>query len=123
LADSKTIIPPFLELDRNHKNNLDLLATYILEAIESFTDIKKYFPRISPCKEDGSVRCHLTLAQSVSFPDCLEKTRHSLENHGFSLWPKASDNKFMSKVGWLLFSTHQQDEARLAELSLSFQDT
>ena len=46
----------------------------------------------------------------------MEKTRHSLENQAFSLWPKASDHELATDAGWLLYSTRQQDEARIAEL-------
>jgi len=46
----------------------------------------------------------------------MDKTRASFENNSFSLWPKASDHESASEVGWLLYSTCQQDEARLSEL-------
>jgi hypothetical protein len=46
----------------------------------------------------------------------MEKTRHSLENQAFSLWPKASDHELTIDVGWLLYSTIHQDEIRIAEM-------
>jgi hypothetical protein len=46
----------------------------------------------------------------------MEKTRHSLENQDFSLWPKASHHELAMDVGWLLYSTRQQDEERLADM-------
>ncbi len=46
----------------------------------------------------------------------MEKNRHSLENQDFSLWPKTSDHELASNVGWLLYSTCQQDEERLADM-------
>jgi hypothetical protein len=46
----------------------------------------------------------------------MDKTRHSLENQAFSLWPKASDHEFATEVGWLLYPTRQQDEERMAEM-------
>lgn len=46
----------------------------------------------------------------------MVKTRHSLENQVFSLWPKASDHELATDAGWLLYSTRQQDEERITEL-------
>jgi hypothetical protein len=46
----------------------------------------------------------------------MKKTRHSLENQDFSLWPKASDHKLATDIGWLLYLSRQQDEGRIAEV-------
>ena len=46
----------------------------------------------------------------------MDKAKHSLENQNFSLWPKPSDNENASDVGWLLYSTRNQGEERLAAL-------
>jgi hypothetical protein len=46
----------------------------------------------------------------------MEKARHSLDNQAFSLWPNASDHKLATDIGWLLYSTRQQDEVRIAEM-------
>jgi hypothetical protein len=116
-ADPSTIIPPYLELDRNDKSTPDLSSAFMVEATDSYSEVKKYFSRISPCKEDGAdVWCSLILAQNLPFLTFMEKARHSLDNNSFSLWPKASDHESASEVGWLLYSTRQQDEGRLAEM-------
>jgi hypothetical protein len=115
-ADPSTIIPPYLELDRSDKSTPDLSSAFTVEATESYSEVKKYFSRISPHKEDGAVWCSLILAQNLPFLTFMEKARHSLENNSFSLWPKALDHESASEVGWLLYSTRQQDEGRLAEM-------
>jgi len=115
-ADPKTIIPPFLELDRNDKTTPDLSANFSIDATESFSEVKKYFSRISQRKEDGSIWCSLIIAQSLSFNEFIDKARHSLENHSLGLWPKASDHASAAEVGWMLYSLRQQDETRLADL-------
>jgi hypothetical protein len=58
----------------------------------------------------------IILAQSISFTSFMEKTRHSLDNKAFSLWPKASDHELATDIGWLLYSTRQQDEGMIAEM-------
>jgi N-acetyl-gamma-glutamylphosphate reductase len=42
-ADPKTIIPPFLELDRNDKSVSDLSAAFHLSSVDSYHVMKKYF--------------------------------------------------------------------------------
>jgi hypothetical protein len=86
-ADPSTIIPLYLELDRNDKSTPDLFSAFTVEATDSFSKLKKYFSRISPHKEYGAVWCSLILAQNLSFLTFMEKARHSLENNSFSLWP------------------------------------
>ncbi len=49
----------------------------------------------------------------------MEKTRHSLENQSFSLWPKASDHELATDIGWLPYSTRLQEEERIAEIASS----
>jgi hypothetical protein len=115
-ADPKTIIPPFLELDRNDKSVSDLSAVFHLSSVDSYHVMKKYFFRLSSRDEAGNRWCSLILAQSLPFPSFMEKAKSSLENMNFSLWPKASDNENTMDVGWLLYSTRAQDEERLSAL-------
>ncbi len=115
-GDSKSIIPPFFELDRSDKSVPDLSSSFHVDALDSYYSLKRYFSRLSPRSEDGHVWCSVILAQSISFAAFMEKTRHSLENQAFSLWPKAPDHELATEVGWLLYSTRQQDEARIAEM-------
>jgi hypothetical protein len=85
-------------------------------AIDSFHLLKKYFFRMSPRNEQGFALCSVILAQSLHFQAFMDKAKYSLENQNFSLWPKLSDNENASDVGWLLYSTCNQDEERLVAL-------
>lgn len=109
-ADPKTIIPPYLELDRSDKSVSDLSTVFPVSAVGSFHVMKKYFFRLSNRDDNGFNWCRIFLAQSMPFLTFMEKAKYSLENNDFSLWPKASDNENTTDVGWLLYSTRAQDE-------------
>jgi hypothetical protein len=115
-ADPKTIIPPYLDLDRNDKSIQDISAAFPVASVDSIHILKKYFFRLSARNEAGMNWCSIILAQQVPFSVFIEKARYSLENSDFSLWPKASDNENATDVGWLLYSTRNQDEERLTAL-------
>jgi hypothetical protein len=115
-ADSKTIIPPYLELDRNDKSVSDLSTVFPVSSVDSSHVIEKYFFRLSSRDNNGFNWCSIILAQSIPFLTFMEKAKYSLENNDFSLWPKASDNENTADVGWLLYSNRAQDEERLSNL-------
>jgi hypothetical protein len=46
----------------------------------------------------------------------MDKARSSLMNLDYGIFPKACDHERMAEIGWLLYSTCQQDEERLSEL-------
>jgi hypothetical protein len=115
-AEPKTIIPPYLDLDRNDKSVQDISAAFPVSSIDLIHMLKKYFFRLSPRNEAGMNWCSVILAQPVPFSIFMEKARYSLENSNFSLWPKASDNENATDIGWLLYSTRNQDEERLTAL-------
>jgi hypothetical protein len=107
-------------LDRSDNSIPDLSTTFNVAALDSYYSLKRYFSRLSPRSEEGFVWSSIILAQSIPFATFMEKTRHSLENQDFSLWPKASDHELATDVGWLLYSTRQQDEERIAEIMTKF---
>ncbi len=84
-GDSKSIIPPFFELDRLDNSIPDLSTTFNVAALDSYYSLKRYFSRLSPRSEEGFVWSSIILAQSISFATFMEKTRHSLESQDFSL--------------------------------------
>jgi hypothetical protein len=115
-GDPKSIIPPFFELDRADTSVPDISATFNVAALDSYYSLKRYFSRLSPRSDEGFVWSSIILAQSIPFSTFMEKTRHSLENQDFGLWPKATDHELAVDLGWLLYSTRQQDENRIAEM-------
>jgi hypothetical protein len=74
-ADPKTIIPPYLELDRNDKSVSDISSAFPVTALESYHSIKKYFFRLSPRDEEGISWCSIILAQSLSFSQFIDKAK------------------------------------------------
>ncbi len=79
-GDSKSIIPPYFELDRADNSVPDLTSSFNVSALDFYYSLKRYFSRLSPRSADGFVWSSIILAQSVSFNSFMEKTRHSLEN-------------------------------------------
>jgi hypothetical protein len=86
-ADSKSIIPPYFELDRNDKMVPDLSAPFLVLAVDSYASAKHYFSRLSSRTESGFVYCSLILAQSISFNEFMDKAGASLANLSYGLWP------------------------------------
>jgi hypothetical protein len=97
-ANSKTIIPPFLELDRNDKSVPDLSSAFQVSVVDSFYSLKNFFC-MSPRYEAGIIWCSIILVQSNPFSIFMEKVKYSLDNQAFSLWPKASDNETATDIG------------------------
>jgi hypothetical protein len=94
----------------------DLSTAFAVSSIDSFPALKKYFFRMPPRDNVGISWCNTILAQSLPFSIFMDKAKYLLENHKFSLWPKASENEYATDVGWLLSSTRSQDEERLSSL-------
>jgi hypothetical protein len=96
-ADSKTIIPPYFDLDRGDRNTPDLSQAFMVNSLDSLFMVKKHFSKISPRKPDGSVWCSVILAQTTPLSVFMEKAKPALENQSFSLWPKASDHEITAE--------------------------
>jgi hypothetical protein len=116
-ADPHTIIPPYFELDRSDKAIADLSKDLLISSIESFQNLKTYFSRLNrPNETTGEIYCSAILAQNKPFNEVLDRTLSSLRNQNISIFPRGCDHEVSSDVGWLLYSTRQQDTTRLAEL-------
>jgi len=60
--------------------------------------------------------CSVILAQNITFHEFMDKPRLALINLDYKIFPKASDHEETAEIGWLLYSTHYQDEERLSDL-------
>jgi hypothetical protein len=115
-ADPTTIIPPYFELDRSDKSVPDLASNFLISSLDSYASVKRYFSRLSGRTDKGMVYCSLILAQNLTFHEFMSKARSSLINMEYGLFPKASDHESAGEIGWLLYSTRQQDEERISDL-------
>jgi hypothetical protein len=67
-ADNTTIIPAYLEMDRNDRTQPDLTQDYQVSSVGDFSSLKRYFSRLSSRNEStGKVYCSVILAQSAPF--------------------------------------------------------
>jgi hypothetical protein len=57
----------------------------------------------------------LILAKNITFY-IMDKARQAFINLKYGSFPKASDHEETAEVGWLLYSTRQQDEERISEM-------
>jgi hypothetical protein len=78
--------------------------------LDSIDVIKRYFARLSQYNDKGHVYCSVILAQNIAFFDFMDKARASSMNFDGGLIPKACDHERTVEIGWLLYSTHHQDE-------------
>jgi hypothetical protein len=66
-ADPKTIIPPYLELDRADKAVPDISNGFTVSSVDAHYALKKYMFRLSLRDDTGVSWCSLILAQSTPF--------------------------------------------------------
>jgi hypothetical protein len=100
-ADSKTIIPPYLELDRNDKSVSDLSSLFSVSSVESFHTLKKYFFRLSARDEGGLNWCSIILAQSMPFEALLRRLNTLLRTTILAFGPKHLTMKIQqTQVGY-----------------------
>lgn len=78
-ADPSTLIPPYLELDRSDNNVPDLGKDKSITELEDYSDIKRYFSRLSTRNQTtGKVYASVILAQNRPFCEVLDRTLSSL---------------------------------------------
>jgi hypothetical protein len=116
-ADSTTIIPAYLDMDRNDRTLPDLTADYQVSSTENFSDLKRYFSRLSSRNEStGKVYCSVILAQSLPFAAIINSSLNALVRDDLGLYQHASDHEAPGEIGWLCYSIRPQDEERLSAL-------
>jgi hypothetical protein len=115
-ADETTILPPYLELDRNSPGINDLSSSFLVSELGNFTALKNYFSRLYSRNEGGNIYCSLILASSLNTQDLLSAVKYKLAGLGIGLWPRPTDHEQVSDIGWLLYSSRYQDEGRIADM-------
>jgi len=80
--------------------------------------IKRYFHRLFPRAEGGQFYCNVILATTKAPAIIQDAMAVHLRDNRMGLWRRSINVEQVSKIGWLLYSTHQQDEKRISrELS------
>jgi predicted kinase len=116
-ADASTIIPAYLEMDRNDRAHPDLTQEYQVSLVEDFSTLKCYFSRLSSRNEmTGKVYCSVILAQSIPFASIINSSLNTLVRDELGLYQRASDHEAPGEIGWLCYSVRPQDEERLSSL-------
>jgi hypothetical protein len=115
-ADETTIIPPYLELDRNTASINDLSSSFLASEITSFSTMKSYFSRLYSKPDGGNIYCSVILAGSIPSFELLDAVKYKLSSFDMGLWPRPTDHERVSDIGWLLYSCCQQDIVRIAEM-------
>ncbi len=115
-ADETTILPPYLDLDRNSQGINDLSSTFLVSELTSFQALRNYFSRLYSKMEGGNIYCSLILASSLSTQELLTAVKYKLAGLEMGLWPRPTDHEQVLDIGWFLYSSRYQDEARIAAM-------
>jgi hypothetical protein len=115
-ADETALITPYLTLDRSSNGFKDLSMKYPVANIKGFTNVKRYFSRLFPRKEGGQFYCNVILALSRTPESVLSLLCQPLLDNSIGLWRRTTDCKQVSEVGWLLYSSTEQEESRISQL-------
>jgi hypothetical protein len=99
-ADSTTLIPAYLEMDRNDRGQPDLSQDYQVSSVGDFAALKCYYSRLSSRNETtGKVYCSLILAQSLPFAAVVNASLNALMRDEFGLYQRASDHEAPGEIG------------------------
>jgi len=77
---------------------------------------KSYLHRLFPHQEGGQFYCNIILATSKSPAELRDMIALHLRDNRMGLWQQSIDAEQVTEIGWLLYSSRQQDEKRVAEL-------
>jgi hypothetical protein len=115
-ADGTTLIPPYLILNCTAHGFKDLSTKTTAAMLKGIGTVKRYFHRLFPRQEGGQFYCNVILATSktpANFCDAI--TLHLCDNR-MGLWQHSIDAEQVTEIGWLLYSSRQQDDKRVADL-------
>lgn len=115
-ADPTALIPPYLSLDRNNQGFKDLSARATVVSLRGTGITKMYVHRLLPRPEGGQFYCNIILATSISPPSLQDALAIHLRDNRMGLWQQAIDAEQVTEIGWLLYSSRQQDEKRISGL-------
>jgi hypothetical protein len=115
-ADDKAITPPYLIGDREARGIQDLSNTYTMANVKGLASTKRFFHRLFPRAEGRMFYCNVIRATSKSPSSFMDALSIHLRDNKMGLWQRSIDAEQVSEIGWLLYSTRQQDEKRISTL-------
>jgi hypothetical protein len=115
-ADDKAITPPYLIGDREARGIQDLSNTYTMANVKGLASTKRFFHRLFPRAEGRMFYCNVIRATSKSPSNFMDALSIHLRDNRMGLWQRSIDAEQVSEIGWLLYSTRQQDEKRISTL-------
>jgi len=92
------------------------IEPFLTSMLPSLSPLKWYFSWLSQRNDKGNIYCSIISAQNISSFDFMDKAPSSLMNLDYGLFSKACDHERTAEIGWLLYSTHQQDKERILEM-------
>jgi len=115
-ADESAITPPYLAGDRQTQGIQDLSAKYSPAQVRGMTSIKRHFHRLFPRAKGGQFYCNVILATTKAPAIIQDAMAIHLRDNRMGLWRPSIDEEQVSKIGWLLYSTCQQDEKQISRV-------
>jgi len=120
-VDGTTLIPPYLTLDHTAQGFKDLSTKTTVAALKGIGMVKRYFHWLFPRQEGGQFYCNVILATSSTPAVFREAIALLLRDNRMGLWQRLIDAEQATESGWLLYSSRQQDEKRVADMHLAAQ--
>ncbi len=115
-ADERAIIPPYLIGDRDARGIQDLSYKYTIANVKGIASAKRYFHRLFPRAEGGMFYCNVIMVTSKSPSNLMETLSTQLRDNSMGLWQRSIDAEQVSEIGWLLYSTRQQNDKWISSL-------
>lgn len=84
--------------------------------VKGLASTKRFFHRLFPRAEGRMFYCNVIRATSKSPSSFMDALSIHLRDNKMGLWQRSIDAEQVSEIGWLLYSTRQQDEKRISTL-------